>query len=61
MGEGTGTFIRLQKQVILKNGHIISFGDIHMVIGIVLEKIMKKESEAGLMVSSNSNGKNSNR
>ncbi len=32
--------------VILKNGHIVSFGDTHMVIGLVLEKVPKKTSEA---------------
>jgi hypothetical protein len=38
LGEGTGTFMKVEKQTILKNGNIISFGDSHMVIGLVLEK-----------------------
>lgn len=50
LGEGTGTFIKVQKQTILKNGHIISYGDSHMVVGIVLEKNFKTESEAGVII-----------
>lgn len=38
LGEGTGTFIKVQNQTILKNGHIVSFGESHMVVGLVLEK-----------------------
>ena len=37
-GEGTGTFLRVDRQFVLKNGHIVSFGDSHMVVGLVLEK-----------------------
>ena len=38
LGEGTGTFIKVDRQFILKNGHIVSFGESHMVVGLVLEK-----------------------
>lgn len=38
MGEGTGTFIRLDDETIIRNGHIISFGDFHMAIGFLYEK-----------------------
>jgi hypothetical protein len=38
LGEGSGTFIKVQKETILKNGHIVSFGDFHMVVGLVLDK-----------------------
>jgi hypothetical protein len=31
--------------MILKNGHIVSFGDFHMVIGLVLDKNFKTDSE----------------
>lgn len=43
LGEGTGTFMRVDRQFILKNGHIVSFGDSHMVVGLVLEKREKPE------------------
>jgi pSer/pThr/pTyr-binding forkhead associated (FHA) protein len=46
LGEGTGTFIKIEKQVILRNGHIISFGDSHMVIGLVLEKVLKPPEDS---------------
>jgi hypothetical protein len=45
LGEGSGTFIKVQTEAILKNGHIVSFGDFHMVIGLVLDKNSKSESE----------------
>lgn len=45
LGEGTGTFIKVSDQVILKNGHIISFGEFHLVVGLIYEKAMKNESE----------------
>ena len=32
LGEGTGTFVRLDNPLMLKNGYIISFGDSHMVV-----------------------------
>lgn len=32
LGEGTGTFVRLDNSLALKNGYIISFGDSHMVV-----------------------------
>jgi FHA domain len=38
LGEGSGTFIKVQKQYVLKNGHIVSFGDNHMVVGIIVDK-----------------------
>jgi len=34
LGDGTGTFIRLDKPVALKHGFIISFGDSHMVVNL---------------------------
>ena len=45
LGEGTGTFIKVQDQVVLKNGHIISFGEFHLVVGLIYEKQLKNESE----------------
>ena len=45
LGEGSGTFIKIQKEAVLKNGHIVSFGDFHMVVGLVLDKNFKNESE----------------
>ena len=34
MGEGMGTFIRIDKPVLLKTSYIISYGDSHMIIQI---------------------------
>jgi len=36
LGEGTGTFIRIDSPLALKQGHIISFGDSHMAVSIRL-------------------------
>lgn len=44
VGEGSGTFIKVEQQTILKNGHIVSFGDNHMVVGLVLEKKDKDDN-----------------
>ena len=43
LGDGSGTFIMVKREMILKNGHIVSFGDSHMVIGLALEKVAKEE------------------
>lgn len=34
LGDGSGTFIRLDNPLIMKHGYIISFGDSHMVVQI---------------------------
>ena len=41
MGDGSGTFIRIdnQKDLILKHGFIISFGDSHMVVQFSSEMV----------------------
>ena len=46
LGEGTGTFIKVHKEAILKNGHIVSFGETHMVVGLVLEKKDKPDDSS---------------
>lgn len=32
LGDGSGTFVRLDRPLTLKNGYIISFGDSHMTV-----------------------------
>lgn len=32
LGDGSGTFMKIQKPLPLKNGYIISFGDSHMTV-----------------------------
>ena len=34
LGNGTGTFIRIEKKLYMKTGNIISFGDSHMLVNI---------------------------
>ena len=34
LGDGNGTFVRLDTPLLLKHGFIISFGDSHMVVSI---------------------------
>lgn len=48
LGDGSGTFIKVQKQFILKNGHIVSFGDNHMVVGIIVDKYATQQLQANL-------------
>jgi len=43
MGEGTGTFIQLDKSINLQNDFIISFGSSHMHIGIAANEELKLE------------------
>lgn len=38
LGEGSGTFIKVSTQAILNNGQIVSFGENHLVVGIVPDK-----------------------
>jgi hypothetical protein len=38
LGDGTGTFIKVERDFVLKNGHIVSFGENHMVVGIIVDK-----------------------
>ncbi len=46
LGEGTGTFIRVERDFMLKNGHIVSFGENHMVVGIIVDKITTQQLKA---------------
>lgn len=32
LGEGSGTFIKVDEPLILNNGYLISYGDSHMVV-----------------------------
>jgi len=32
LGEGSGTFVKIESPLLLKNGYIISFGDSHMTV-----------------------------
>ena len=32
LGEGCGTFVKIDSPLVLKNGYIISFGDSHMTV-----------------------------
>jgi len=41
MGEGTGTFIQVDKSINLQNDFIISFGNSHMHIGIAANEELK--------------------
>jgi hypothetical protein len=55
LGEGSGTFIKVESSFVLKNGHIVSFGENHMVVGIVMEKntsppVMKEGNFTQLMI-----------
>jgi hypothetical protein len=34
MGDGMGTFIRIEQPLKLKNSYIVSFGDSHMIVNI---------------------------
>jgi hypothetical protein len=42
LGDGSGTFVRLDIPLILKHGYIISFGDSHMVVQFVQEPRQEK-------------------
>lgn len=44
LGDGSGTFVRLDVPLILKHGYIISFGDSHMVVQFVQEQRLEKGS-----------------
>lgn len=35
LGDGSGTFVRLDVPLVLKNGFIISFGDSHMTVNFM--------------------------
>lgn len=37
-GDGTGTFIKIEKSLVLRTGYIISYGDSHMVVTILESK-----------------------
>ena len=55
LGEGSGTFIKVETNFVLKNGHIVSFGENHMVVGIVMEKntsptVIKEGNPTQLMI-----------
>lgn len=45
-GDSTGTFIKVDpdQSVVLRNGNIITYGDNHMVVGLVLERKDKEDN-----------------
>ncbi len=47
MGEGTGTFIRIDKSVVLQHGYIMSFGDSHMFVIITPSQELQLKFLAG--------------
>ena len=38
LGDGNGTFVKIDKPMTLKNGYIISFGDSHMSVNFYQER-----------------------
>ena len=38
LGDGSGTFVKVDRDFVLKNGQIVSFGENHMVVGIIIDK-----------------------
>ena len=43
LGEGTGTFVKIESRLVLRQGSIVSFGDSHMVVNVRLsDKIQLK-------------------
>lgn len=45
LGEGSGTFVKIDHPLLLKNGYIISFGDSHLTVNFY-QDISKKSSLA---------------
>ena len=43
LGEGSGTFVKIDHPLLLKNGYIISFGDSHLTVNFY-QDINKKTS-----------------
>lgn len=41
IGEGTGTFIRIDKSVLLQHGYIISYGDCHMFVSLFPKNVIQ--------------------
>ena len=37
LGDGSGTFVRIDSSLVLKNGYIISYGDSHMTVNFSQE------------------------
>jgi len=48
LGDGSGTFVRLDVPLILKHGYIISFGDSHMVVQFCQD--MKTQSNSKIQL-----------
>jgi hypothetical protein len=38
LGDGSGTFVRIDIPLVLKNGYIISYGDSHMTVNFFQDK-----------------------
>lgn len=38
LGDGTGTFVRVDTQIVIRQGYIITFGNFHIVINYKLSK-----------------------
>ena len=53
MGDGSGTFIRIEEQTILKSGTVICVGESHIIVGLIFDS-MGENAETRKMSSINS-------
>jgi hypothetical protein len=44
LGEGSGTFVKIESPLLLKNGYIISFGDSHMTVSFYQDPSQLKQN-----------------
>ena len=44
LGEGSGTFVRVDKPLIVSTGFLVSFGDSHMVLDTAVDPKTKESS-----------------
>ena len=45
LGDGSGTFVRIDIPLVLKNGYIISYGDSHMTVNFFQDQRKVKGDE----------------
>ena len=43
MGDGSGTFIRIEEPTILQSGTVICIGESHIIFGIVFDNICENK------------------
>lgn len=45
MGEGSGTFVRIEESTVLKTGSVVCTGESQIIVGIIFDNLCENKNE----------------